>query len=100
MAVRKSGASGKGKVEKVMHEHKEGKLKSGSGKKVVTSRKQAIAIALSARRGNRERKLPRKKSAVSCIGSNGRSDNLANHFPAIRKSASCRAIIETPLGIP
>ena len=29
-----------------MKEHKEGKLKSGSGKK-VTSRKQAVAIALS-----------------------------------------------------
>ena len=34
------------KVHKVMHEHKEGKLKSGSGKK-VRSRKQAIAIAMS-----------------------------------------------------
>ena len=31
------------KVKEVMHEKKEGKLKSGSGKK-VTSRKQAIAI--------------------------------------------------------
>jgi Family of unknown function (DUF6496) len=36
----------KDKVEKVMHEHKEGTLKSGSGKK-VKSRKQAIAIAMS-----------------------------------------------------
>ena len=34
------------KVEETMHEMKEGKLKSGSGKK-VTSRKQAIAIGLS-----------------------------------------------------
>lgn len=34
------------KVEKVMKEFKEGKLKSSSGKK-VTSQKQAIAIALS-----------------------------------------------------
>ena len=34
------------KVEKVMHEYKEGGLKSSSGAK-VTSRKQAIAIALS-----------------------------------------------------
>ena len=33
------------KVEKVMHEHKPGTLKSGSGKK-VKSRKQAIAIAM------------------------------------------------------
>ena len=36
------------KVEKVMHEFKEGKLKSGKGGKVkVKNRKQAIAIALS-----------------------------------------------------
>ena len=34
------------KVKEVMHEKKQGKLKSGSGKK-VTSRKQAIAIGLS-----------------------------------------------------
>jgi hypothetical protein len=34
------------KVHKVMHEHKKGTLKSGSGKK-VRSRKQAVAIAMS-----------------------------------------------------
>jgi Family of unknown function (DUF6496) len=34
------------KVEKVMHEYKQHSLKSSSGQK-VTSRKQAIAIALS-----------------------------------------------------
>lgn len=34
------------KVEKVMSEYKSGSLKSSSGKK-VTSRKQAIAIAMS-----------------------------------------------------
>ena len=37
----------KTKVEKVMKEYKEGKLHSGKSKKVVKSRKQAIAIALS-----------------------------------------------------
>ena len=38
----------KGKVEKVMHEFKEGSLHSGSAKgPKVTSRKQAIAIAMS-----------------------------------------------------
>src|ERR1700761_6221687 len=41
-------AAKKSKVEKVMHEYKEGKLHSGSKKgPEVTSRKQAIAIALS-----------------------------------------------------
>jgi len=36
----------KRKVAKVMGEHKKGRLKSGSGRK-VNSRKQAIAIAMS-----------------------------------------------------
>ncbi len=38
---------GKGKIEKVMHEYKEGSLHSGSKKgPKVSSRSQAIAIAL------------------------------------------------------
>ena len=49
-----------GKVEKTMHEMKEGKLKSGSGKK-VTSRKQAVAIGLSEAR-KEGAKVPKKKS--------------------------------------
>jgi len=48
------------KVEKTMHEMKEGKLKSGSGKK-VTSNKQAIAIGLSEAR-KEGAKVPKKKS--------------------------------------
>ena len=47
------------KVEKVMHEMKEGKLKSGSGKK-VTSKKQAVAIGLSEAR-KEGAKVPKKK---------------------------------------
>lgn len=47
------------KVEKTMHEMKEGKLKSGSGKK-VTSKKQAIAIGLSEAR-KAGAKVPEKK---------------------------------------
>lgn len=44
MASKKAQA----KVEKIMHEFKEGDLRSGSKKgPEVTSRKQAIAIALS-----------------------------------------------------
>ena len=41
-----SSTKGRGKTEKVMHEYKTGPLKSG-GRKKVTSRKQAVAIALS-----------------------------------------------------
>ena len=47
------------KVEKSMHERKEGTLKSGSGKK-VTSKKQAIAIGLSEAR-KEGAKVPKKK---------------------------------------
>jgi len=58
----KASNKGKGKVEKVMHEFKEGTLKSGSGQK-VTSRKQAVAVALSEARQSGVR-IP-KKSAKS-----------------------------------
>jgi hypothetical protein len=46
------------KVEKTMHEMKQGKLRSGSGKK-VTSRKQAVAIGLSEAR-HAGAKVPRR----------------------------------------
>ncbi len=49
------------KVKESMHEMKEGKLKTGSGKK-VTSRKQAIAIGLSEVR-EKDAKVPAKKTA-------------------------------------
>jgi hypothetical protein len=56
---KKASSSGEEKIDKVMHEHKEGTLKSGSGKK-VTSRKQAVAIALSEARQSGA-KIPKKK---------------------------------------
>jgi Family of unknown function (DUF6496) len=58
MATKKS--AGRANVQKVMHEHKEGTLKSGSGAK-VKSRKQAVAIALSEARKAGAR-IPKKKS--------------------------------------
>ncbi len=45
-----------------MHEMKEGKLKSGSGKK-VTSRKQAIAIGLSEAREKGAKVLAKKTAS-------------------------------------
>lgn len=51
------------KVEKVMHEKKEGTLKSGRSGKKVTSRKQAIAIGLSEARASGE-KVPAKKTTT------------------------------------
>ncbi|WP_375181321.1 DUF6496 domain-containing protein [Chryseobacterium sp.] len=47
------------KVGKVMHEFKEGKLKSSSGEK-VTSRKQAVAIGISEAK-QEGLKVPKKK---------------------------------------
>jgi hypothetical protein len=59
-AKNKAGAR---KVERTMHEMKQGKLKSGGSGKTVTSRKQAIAIGLSeARRAGA--KIPQKKKAA------------------------------------
>jgi hypothetical protein len=53
-------SKGKAKVEKVMHEFKEGSLHSGSKKgPVVKGRKQAIAIALSEAR-KKGAKIPKK----------------------------------------
>jgi uncharacterized protein DUF6496 len=50
------------KVEKAMHERKEGTLKSGRSGKKVTSKKQAIAIGLSEAR-KAGGKVPEKKSS-------------------------------------
>ena len=55
-----TSTKGQRKIHKVMKEKKEGTLKSSNGKK-VTSRKQAIAIALSEAR-QAGAKIPKKKS--------------------------------------
>jgi hypothetical protein len=47
------------KVEEAMHEMKEGKLETGTGKK-VTSKKQAVAIGLSEAKKSGA-KVPKKK---------------------------------------
>ena len=47
----KYGPKTQEKMEKVMHEYKEGDLKSSSGKK-VTNHKQAVAIGLSEARAH------------------------------------------------
>ena len=44
--MNKYGPKAQSKVKQVMHEMKEGKLKSGTSGKKVTSRKQAVAIGL------------------------------------------------------
>jgi hypothetical protein len=47
------------KVRKVMKEYKAGTLHSGKGGKVVKSRRQAIAIALSEAGMSRKKKTPK-----------------------------------------
>ena len=54
-AVTMASPSQKRKVKKVMHEYKEGNLKSGSGRK-VKSRKQAVAVAMSESGQSKRRK--------------------------------------------
>ena len=56
----KYGKKAQKKVEKAMHEFKEGELKSGGSGNKVKSRKQAIAIGLSEARKSGA-KVPKKK---------------------------------------
>ncbi len=60
--ARKYSKAAASKVEKAMHERKQGTLKSGKGGKggTVKSRKQAIAIGLSEARA-KGKKVPKKK---------------------------------------
>ena len=57
------GTKASEKVEKTMHERKQGTLKSGGSGKKVTSRKQAIAIGLSEAR-KAGGKVPAKKGVA------------------------------------
>jgi len=54
------GPKAQKKVAKVMHEWKEGKLKSGKSRKPVKSQKQAVAIAISEARKSGA-KVPKQK---------------------------------------
>jgi Family of unknown function (DUF6496) len=60
MNMAKYGKKAQQKVEKTMHEMKEGKLHSGKSGKKVTSKKQAVAIGLDKARGEGA-KAPKKK---------------------------------------
>ena len=63
MATKKKyGPKASQKVERAMHEMKQGELKSGKSGKKVTSRKQAVAIGLSEarREGGKVPRQPKK----------------------------------------
>lgn len=59
---RRYGPKAKKKIAKVMHEWKEGTLRSGGSGKKVTSQKQAVAIGISEARRNGA-KVPRPGKA-------------------------------------
>lgn len=59
---KQSSPQNKDKVGEVMHEFKEGELRSGRSDKKVTDRKQAIAIALSEAREEDEKDAKKSKS--------------------------------------
>jgi hypothetical protein len=88
MAKKAASSRGKGKVKKVMHEYKEGTLKSGKGGKggKVKSRKQAIAIGLSEARKSGA-KIP-KKGASSKKQSPSKKRSSSKNQSSSRKRAS------------
>lgn len=85
----KYGKKAQDKVEKAMHERKEGTLKSGGSGKKVTSRKQAIAIGLSEAR-QAGGKVPKKAASKKSAPKKSATKKSANKKSASRskKSAS------------
>jgi hypothetical protein len=75
------------KVEKAMHEKKEGTLKSGRSGKKVTSRKQAIAIGLSEAR-KKGAKVPKKKTAKKSTAKKSTAKKSTGKKSTGRKSSS------------
>ena len=66
----KYGSKAQEKVGKVMHERKAGTLRSGGSGRKVTSKKQAIAIALSESR-KKGAKVPARKSSSRSTSKRG-----------------------------
>jgi len=63
----KYGKKAQRKVERAMHEYREGRLKSGRSGRKVTNPKQAIAIGLSEARAAGA-KVPDRKPSRRCSG--------------------------------
>ena len=77
------------KVEKVMHEKKQGKLRSGSGQK-VTNPKQAIAIALSEARKEGAKVPPKKAAPKKAAAKKSAPKKAAAKKKAAPKKAAAR----------
>jgi hypothetical protein len=78
VATKKTSTKGQKKIAKVMHEFKQGELKSG-GRKKVKNPKQAIAIALSEAR-EAGAKIPRKGASAK--------KKTATKRPAAKKTSA------------
>lgn len=85
--TRKYSPKAQEKVEKVMHEFKEGKLKSGGSGKKVTSRKQAVAISLSEAR-EAGAKVPKKASKKSTTSKKSATKKTATKKSTTKKTSS------------
>ena len=81
----KYGKKAQDKVEEVMHEYKEGTLKSGGSGRKVSNRKQAIAIGLSEARASRA-KVPDRKSSKESSGPSASSGKKSSRKSASKKS--------------
>lgn len=79
------------KVEKVMHEMQEGKLKSGRSGKKVKSRKQAIAIGLSEARKEGAKVPPPKKKAAAKKATSKKAATRKRATPKRKASSRKRA---------
>ena len=83
----KYGKKSQDKVERAMHERKQGTLKSGKSGKKVTSRKQAIAIGLSEAR-REGGKVPSKKSSKKSSSKKPSSKKSSSKKSSSKKSSS------------
>ena len=80
------GKKASDKVEKTMHERKQGTLKSGGSGKKVTSKKQAMAIGLSEAR-KEGGKVPAKKGAAKKSSTGKTSAKTSSRKTATKKTA-------------
>jgi topoisomerase IA-like protein len=90
----KYGKKAQEKVEKAMHERKEGTLRSGGSGKKVTSKKQAIAIGLSEARkegGKAPKKAASKKTAKKSSSKKSTAKKTSTKKKAAKKSTKKRS---------
>jgi hypothetical protein len=86
------GKKASDKVERAMHERKEGTLKSGGSGKKVTSRKQAIAIGLSEARAAGGKVPAKKAPAKKAVARKAPAKKVAAKKVAAKKAPAAKAV--------